>query len=61
MNSFFNISALRETANFWRFKLGKAVDEPFSFNEIDITNPQEKMNLIKHEVAEIVQTIQSKR
>lgn len=61
MNGFFNISPLRETANFWRFKLGNERYEPFKFTENNINNEVPEMILIRHEVDEIVELIQDRR
>jgi len=60
MHSFFNISALRETANLWRFRLD-ASNNPenpgFTFITIDQKGPEFNSIEYKHELSEIVAKI----
>ncbi len=65
MQSFFNISALRETANLWRFKLDSSNnnpenpdDAPFIFITIDQKDQEKKTIELKYELNEIVERIQ---
>ncbi len=70
IHSFFNISAIRETAKLWRFKLdcsGGAKDnpqsKPFTFISIDKNDPNSitKTTGNKNDLPEIVAKIQEKR
>ena len=64
MQGFFNIAAVRETANIWRFKLDalNSTEAPFTFEEIDPNQSIEQdMNSFYYTVEEIVQRIQTLR
>jgi GTP-binding protein EngB required for normal cell division len=60
MRNFFNMSAMRETANIWRFKqvfMRQQPDAIFAFNEIEKHpdgTPAGTMNMLYHSVEEIV-------